>query len=101
MPDLPDITLYLEALEQHVLGQPLTKARIASPFLLRTATPAIQTLEGRAVLARRRLGKRICFGFADDLWLVLHLIIPGRLPWRKPGAELAADCLPTVPCRGC
>jgi formamidopyrimidine-DNA glycosylase len=81
MPELPDITLYLEALERRVLGQKLEKVGILSPFLLRTATPPIQSLCGRNTMALLRLGKRIVFGFEGDLWLVLHLMIAGRLHW--------------------
>src|SRR5882724_2874928 len=88
MPELPDITIYLDALERCVLGQRLNQVRIASPFLLRTALPPIQTVHGRNVVILRRLGKRIAFGFHDDFWLVLHLMIAGRLHWREPGAKL-------------
>ena len=87
MPELPDITIYLEALDRRILGQPLTRIRIASPFLLRTAVPPIQQIEGRRVVALQRLGKRIVFGFEDDLWLVLHLMIAGRLHWFERGAK--------------
>ncbi len=87
MPELPDITIYLEALEKRILNQPLTRLRIASPFLLRTAVPPIQSIENRRVVALRRLGKRIAFGFEDDLWLVLHLMIAGRLHWYEAGAK--------------
>jgi formamidopyrimidine-DNA glycosylase len=92
MPELPDITLYLEALQRRVLGQSLKEVRISSPFLLRTALPPIQGLCGRKVVELRRLGKRIAFGFEEELWLVLHLMIAGRLHWaeRPPG-----DGLPT------
>ncbi|WP_420346838.1 Fpg/Nei family DNA glycosylase [Pelagibius sp.] len=88
MPELPDITVYIEALERRILGQRLEKARLASPFLLRTAVPPIRTAEGRDVVALRRLGKRIVIGLEGDLWLVLHLMIAGRLHWRPPGAAL-------------
>lgn len=88
MPELPDIAVYIEALESRVLGQRLEKVRLASPFLLRTAVPPIKTVEGRAVTSLRRLGKRIVFGLEDDLWLVLHLMIAGRLHWKPPGAAL-------------
>jgi formamidopyrimidine-DNA glycosylase len=81
VPELPDITVYIEALEHRVLGQLLNQVRISSPFLLRTATPPIESVHGRRVLALRRLGKRIAFGFDDELWLVLHLMIAGRLHW--------------------
>jgi formamidopyrimidine-DNA glycosylase len=89
MPELPDITAYLTALAPRVLNQPLQHLRIASPLLLRTAIPRIDTLEGRTIRALRRIGKRIVFCFDDELFLVLHLMIAGRLHWRelKPGAE--------------
>jgi formamidopyrimidine-DNA glycosylase len=89
MPELPDITVYIEALGSRILGQTLEVMRIASPFLLRTASPALSEAHGRKVLRLRRLGKRICIGLEDDLWLVLHLMIAGRLHWHaldvKPG----------------
>ncbi len=88
MPELPDIVIYLEALEQRIQGERLERVRLASPFLLRTATPAIQTVEGKTVRELRRLGKRIAIGLGGDLWLVLHLMIAGRLHWREPGAKL-------------
>ncbi|HEY5910315.1 MAG TPA: DNA-formamidopyrimidine glycosylase family protein [Verrucomicrobiae bacterium] len=81
MPELPDITLYLEALERRVLGRRLVKATVLSPFLLRTATPPLPGANGRKVIALRRLGKRIAFGLEGDFWLVLHLMIAGRLHW--------------------
>jgi formamidopyrimidine-DNA glycosylase len=83
MPELPDIVVYIEALEQHILGQPLKRVTIASPFLLRTAVPPISSVEGRSVVALRRLGKRILIGLEQDLWLVLHLMIAGRLHWHE------------------
>ena len=89
MPELPDIAAYLDALEFRVLGQPLEHIRLASAFLLRTAQPPLSTLEGRTVRELRRIGKRIAFGFGDDLWLVFHLMIAGRLHWRIAGAKLA------------
>ncbi len=89
MPELPDISAYLAALEPRVLGQTLEHVRVASPFLLRTAEPRLESAEGRVVQALRRVGKRIAFGLDGDLWLVLHLMIAGRLHWRTPGARLA------------
>ena len=91
MPELPDITAYLTALEPRVVGQPLEVLRIASPLLLRTAVPPIQSVEGKTVRSLRRIGKRIVFvfdGTPEPLFLVLHLMIAGRLHWRdlKPGA---------------
>jgi formamidopyrimidine-DNA glycosylase len=89
MPELPDIAAYLHALEPRVLGQPLQQIRITSPFLLRTVHPSIADIEGRTVRKLRRIGKRIAFGFDDDLWLVLHLMIAGRLHWRAADAKLS------------
>ncbi len=89
MPELPDITAYIEALRPRILGQPLEHIRIASAFLLRTAQPPIGAAEGRTVRELRRIGKRIALGLEGDLWLVLHLMIAGRLHWRAPGARLA------------
>jgi len=83
MPELPDITVYIEALERRVIGHRLERIQFNSPFLLRTATPQIRSIEGFEVVALRRLGKRICFGFKDELWLVLHLMIAGRLHWKN------------------
>ncbi len=88
MPELPDIEAYLGALRARVLGERLTKIRIASPFLLRTAEPPLSGVEGQVVRELRRVGKRIAFGFENDLWLVLHLMIAGRLHWRPLGAKL-------------
>ena len=85
MPELPDIVVYLEALEPRILGQRLERIRLASPFLLRTVAPPIQVLEGSTVESLRRLGKRIAFRFASDCWLVLHLMIAGRLHWQAAG----------------
>jgi formamidopyrimidine-DNA glycosylase len=82
MPELPDIVVYLEALERRVLGHRLQRIQIASPFLVRTAAPPISDAEGKQVVELRRLGKRICIGIEDELWLVLHLMIAGRLHWK-------------------
>lgn len=89
MPELPDILAYLDALESRVIGQKLEHVRLASPFLLRTIDPPVAAVEGRAVRELRRVGKRIAMGFEDDLWLVLHLMIAGRLHWRPPNVRLA------------
>ena len=89
MPELPDIVVYLEALEKRILHQRLERARIASPFLLRTANPPLENAETRTVVELRRLGKRICIGLENDLWLVLHLMIAGRLHWRKRGVKVS------------
>jgi formamidopyrimidine-DNA glycosylase len=89
MPELPDIAAYISALEPRILGQPLEHVRIASAFLLRTAQPPVSETEGKTVLELRRIGKRIAIGVEGDLWLVLHLMIAGRLHWRPPQAKLA------------
>jgi formamidopyrimidine-DNA glycosylase len=89
MPELPDIAAYLHALEQRILDQPLQHVRLASAFLLRTAHPPISSAEGRTVRELRRIGKRIAIGLDNDLWLVLHLMIAGRLHWKPAGAKLA------------
>jgi formamidopyrimidine-DNA glycosylase len=89
MPELPDIAAYLSALETRVLGKRLLTVRVQSAFLLRTAQPPLSSAEGRTVVALRRIGKRIAFGLEGDLWLVLHLMIAGRLHWRAAGAKLA------------
>jgi formamidopyrimidine-DNA glycosylase len=83
MPELPDITIYLEALHSRVLNRTLDDVRVSNPFLLRTALPPLESIRGREVVALRRIGKRIAFGFAGDLWLALHLMIAGRLHWRE------------------
>lgn len=89
MPELPDIVAYVEALEARIVGQPLERVRIASPSLLRTADPTLAQVEGHFVRALRRVGKRIAVGLDGDLWLVLHLMIAGRLHWRPRDAKLA------------
>ena len=89
MPELPDIAAYITALEPRIVAQPLDRVRLASPFLLRTAQPPITSVEGRAVRELRRIGKRIAIGVESDLWLVLHLMIAGRLHWRLAQAKLA------------
>jgi formamidopyrimidine-DNA glycosylase len=82
VPELPDITIYLEALEKRILGHKLERVMLNSPFLLRTATPPLSAVEGRRVTRLSRLGKRICLGMENHLWLVLHLMIAGRLHWK-------------------
>ena len=89
MPEFPDIVAYITALECRVVGQPLEHVRLASPFLLRTVEPPIVRVEGRRVRALRRIGKRIAIGLDEELWLVLHLMIAGRLHWRTKEAKLA------------
>lgn len=88
MPELPDVAVYLEALEARILGKTLEKIRIAKPFLLRTAVPPIRAAEGRKVVSLARLGKRLVFELEDDLFLVLHLMIAGRLHWKEAGVLL-------------
>ena len=89
MPELPDIAAYIGALESRIVGKPLERVRLASAFLLRTVEPPIGDAEGRVVQALGRIGKRIAIGVEGDLWLVLHLMIAGRLHWRPTGARLA------------
>jgi len=88
MPELPDVCAYIEALERHVVGRPLEQVKILTPFLLRSYDPPLDTLFGRTVKDVRRIGKRIVLGFGDGLFLVMHLMIAGRLRWRGPGAKL-------------
>ena len=89
MPELPDITAYISALEPRIVGQPLQRVRLQSAFLLRTAQPPVTNAEGRVVRELRNIGKRIAIGVENDLWLALHLMIAGRLHWRPPEAKLA------------
>jgi formamidopyrimidine-DNA glycosylase len=86
---LPDITAYIAALEERILGQTLEQVRLASVFLLRTVDPPLRSVEGRTVTGLRRIGKRIAIGVDTDVWLVLHLMIAGRLHWKAKGAKLA------------
>jgi len=88
MPELPDITAYMVALEKRIVGQTLERVRLGSPFLLRTVDPPVSNAEGRMVKSLRRIGKRIAIGLEADLWLVLHLMIAGRLHWKKRDAKL-------------
>jgi len=87
VPELPDIVVYLEALEQRILGQTLVRVDVATPFLLRSVTPPLASAEGKDVVALRRLGKRVCIGLEGGLWLVLHLMIAGRLHWLEKKAR--------------
>jgi formamidopyrimidine-DNA glycosylase len=84
MPELPDIVVYIEALDRRILGRRLARVRLSSPFLLRTAVPPISAAEGKRVTGLRRMGKRIIIGLEDDLFLVLHLMVAGRLRWLGP-----------------
>ncbi len=88
MPELPDITIYLEQLEARILGEPLQKIRLISPFLLRSVEPPLRDAEGKKVIALRRLGKRIVIGLEKQYFLVIHLMIAGRFHWREPGAKI-------------
>jgi formamidopyrimidine-DNA glycosylase len=87
MPELPDVTVYVECLERRTLGDPLERVRLASPFLLRSVDPPISEAEGRRVQAIRRVGKRIAIGLEGELYLIIHLMIAGRLHWRERGAR--------------
>jgi len=89
MPEYPDVIVYIDCLRPRVDGQILQRIRLASPFLLRTAVPPIEEAEGKRILGLRRLGKRIIFCLEADLFLILHLMIAGRLHWKEPGAKLA------------
>jgi formamidopyrimidine-DNA glycosylase len=89
MPELPDIAAYIIALEPRIVNQPIERVRLASAFLLRTTEPPLKNVEGRIVRELRRIGKRIGIGLEGDLWLVLHLMIAGRLHWRPPAAKLS------------
>ncbi|HEX7807337.1 MAG TPA: DNA-formamidopyrimidine glycosylase family protein [Thermoanaerobaculia bacterium] len=88
MPELPDVTVYIEALESRVLSHTLAKLRLSSPFVLRTVEPAPADVAGKKVLALRRLGKRIVFELEDDLFIVIHLMIAGRFKWLAQGAKV-------------
>jgi formamidopyrimidine-DNA glycosylase len=88
VPELPDIVVYLERLEPRILGEPLERFRLASPFLLRSVEPPLRSVESKRVVALRRLGKRLVFALEDDLFLVLHLMIAGRLRWRPRGTAI-------------
>jgi formamidopyrimidine-DNA glycosylase len=88
MPELPDISAYLSALQERIVGQPLLRVRLNSPFLLRTAAPPLSDAAGHQVTELRRIGKRVAIGLSNDLWLVLHLMIAGRLHWRANGVTL-------------
>ena len=89
MPEFPDVTVYIEALTERVLNQPIQKIRIGSPFVLRSFEPPLSAAEGKKVLALRRVGKRIVFELEDDLFLIVHLMIAGRFHWKPKGAKIA------------
>ncbi|MBI3261533.1 MAG: formamidopyrimidine-DNA glycosylase [Acidobacteria bacterium] len=88
MPELPDIVVYQQALSSRVVGQPLERLRLASPFLLRSVTPPIREIDGRMVIGVRRVGKRLVLQFDPDLFLIIHLMIAGRLRWREKGKKI-------------
>src|SRR5580698_7334778 len=88
MPELPDIAAYLSALEPLIVGQRLEHVRLGSPFVLRTVQPEITSIDGHEIQELRRVGKRIAFGFDNDLWLVIHLMIAGRLHWKSAPPKL-------------
>jgi formamidopyrimidine-DNA glycosylase len=88
MPELPDLTVYLETIGARTIGEPLERARVASPFLVRTVDPPLRAVEGKRVLGLRRVGKRIVFALEDDLFVVVHLMISGRFRWKERGAPV-------------
>jgi formamidopyrimidine-DNA glycosylase len=87
VPELPDVVVYLEALTRHAVGQRLERIQLLSPFVLRSVDPPIDSVHGQTVRGVRRIGKRIVLEFADDVFLVIHLMIAGRLRWREPGKK--------------
>ncbi|HEV2447737.1 MAG TPA: DNA-formamidopyrimidine glycosylase family protein, partial [Candidatus Sulfopaludibacter sp.] len=93
MPELPDVTVYVEALAERIVGQRYLRGMIRGPFLLRSVAPPLAAAEGRTVRQVRRVGKRIAIGLEGDLWLVLHLMIAGRLHWKPVSAKLGAKSL--------
>lgn len=90
MPELPDITIYLEALERRIVGRQLLRVRLQNPFVLRTFEPPLAAVNNLSVTALRRLGKRIAIGLENELWLVIHLMIAGRLHWKPPNAKIGS-----------
>jgi formamidopyrimidine-DNA glycosylase len=90
MPELPDLTVYLDFMQSHIVGETLERVRVSSPFVLRTADPPLKALEGKRVLGTRRLGKRLIWELEDELFVVIHLMIAGRFRWREPGAAITA-----------
>ncbi|HTE44115.1 MAG TPA: DNA-formamidopyrimidine glycosylase family protein, partial [Gemmatimonadaceae bacterium] len=90
MPELPDITVYIEALQRRIVGQPIDDVRLSTPFLLRTVEPPLSALVSKQVASVERFGKRIIIGLDDELFIVLHLMIAGRLHWKKRGAKASA-----------
>ena len=90
MPELPDLTVYLDFLQSTIVGQPLLRIRCASPFVLRTADPPLKAVENKRVLGLRRMGKRLIWELEDELFVVIHLMIAGRFRWREAGAAITA-----------
>src|SRR6476469_4252803 len=88
VPELPDVTVYVETIASHVIGRKLQRLRIANPFVVRSVDPPIYEAEGKTVRDVRRIGKRVAIGLDDDLWIVIHLMIAGRFRWLKPGAKI-------------
>src|SRR5258707_13731077 len=94
MPELPDLTVYLDFLQSHIVGETLERIRLASPFVLRTADPPLKVAENKRVLGLRRSGKRLIFELEDDLFLMIHLMIAGRFRWKERGAPITGKiCL--------
>src|SRR6266567_407345 len=90
MPELPDVVVYIEALERRIVGHRLTRTLIRGPFLLRSTRPPVESIQGKTVREVRRIGKQIAIGFEGDLWLAIHLKIAGRLHWRPSAPKLGA-----------
>src|ERR671935_3061509 len=90
MPELPDLTVYLDFLQAHLVGHTLERVRLASPFVLRTADPPVKAAEGKRVIGLRRLGKRLVFELEEGLFLAIHLMIAGRFRWKEHGAAITA-----------
>jgi formamidopyrimidine-DNA glycosylase len=88
MPELPDVTVYVELIAAKTIGRKIERVRIASPFVVRSVDPPVRDVEGKMVREIRRIGKRIAIGLDDDLWIVIHLMIAGRFRWLKPGAKI-------------
>src|SRR5215211_9283641 len=88
MPELPDVTVYVECIVAKCVGRKVERVRIASPFVVRSVDPPIYEIEGKSVREAKRIGKRIAIGLDDDLWIVIHLMIAGRFRWLKPGAKI-------------
>src|SRR3954453_18086004 len=91
MPELPDVTVYIEALQARIADATLLKLRLANPFVLRTVEPAPSALAGKKNFSIERVGKRIVLGFEDDLFLIIHLMIAGRFKWLPPNAKIPGN----------